>query len=264
MTVTDSGMTSGSDSDSGGAAGGGRADRLRRINQINEAARTGIGVRLGALRDDASFLPNRRDLAKLSRARDGVSMMQQAPRTSSEGIGPLQHMIRMVPAARRHRPPRLGVGDVAPEFEMLGSQGRTVSSASLAGRPYALRLTRAVGSGIICPACVPGLDDLVSTHGDFAAAGAELLVVFPVSHRLATHVVEALELPYPLYSDEDRALYTAYETRFSSGAPLPAWIVVDADGVIRFVWRATQGGLLDAYPEAAEILAELRRLQDAR
>lgn len=261
MTVTGSDIGSGS---GGATSGDARADRSRRISEIAEAARTGVGARLAALRDDASFLPNRRDFAKLARARDGVSMMHQAPRTSSEGIGPLQHMIRMVPTARRHLPPRLGIGDTAPDFELRGSQGRAVSSASLAGRPYALRLTRAVGSGIICPACVPGLDDLVRTHGEFAAAGAELLVVFPVSHQLAVHVVETLELPYPLYSDEDRVLYSAYETRFSSGAPLPAWVVVDAAGVIRFVWRATEGGLLDPYPEAAEILTELRQLQDAR
>jgi peroxiredoxin len=111
---------------------------------------------------------------------------------------------------------------------------------------------------------VPGLDDLTRTHAQFQAAGAELLVVFPVSPELSQEVVKQLELPYPIYADEHRQLFAAYETRFSSGAPLPAWVVVDADGVIRYIWRATEGGLLDHYPESAEILSELRALEPTR
>jgi peroxiredoxin len=254
MTVTDSQGTGASDPKS----------KPRRVDPVTKAAQTGIGAKLNALRDGTSFLPSGKELRKLARARDGVAMMNQAPRVSSDGIGPLEHMIRMVPTTRRHSPPRLNAGDRAPGFDLAGSHGLAVSSASLAGKPYALRLTRAIGTGIICPACVPGLDELTRTHGDFTAAGCELVVVFPVSAAHATEVVDALELPYPVYSDESRLLFTAYETRFSAGAPLPAWVVVDGDGVIRFVWRATEGGLYDKYPESAEILAELRKLREGR
>lgn len=88
-------------------------------------------------------------------------------------------------------------------------------------------------------------------------------MVFPISHELTKVVVDTLDLPYAIYSDEDRELFTAYETRFSAGAPLPAWIVGDTDGVIRFLWRATEGGLFDHYPEGPEILAVLREIQGA-
>jgi len=73
-------------------------------------------------------------------------------------------------------------------------------------------------------------------------------------------VVASLELPYPLYSDEDYDLFTAFETRFSAGPPLPAWVIIDATGVIRYIWRATEGGLFDHYPEGPEIVAEIEGL----
>jgi peroxiredoxin len=87
-----------------------------------------------------------------------------------------------------------------------------------------------------------------------------LLVVFPISAELTSIVVDSLELPYPLYADEDYTLFRQYETRFSAGPPLPAWIVVDVNGVIRYLWRATEGGLFDHYPEGDEIVEEIRRL----
>ena len=88
-------------------------------------------------------------------------------------------------------------------------------------------------------------------------------MVFPVTLRQATDVVEALDLPYPIYADEDRALFSAYETRFAAGAPIPAWIVGDADGTIRFLWRGTEGPAWTDYPEGAEILEVLRGLPPA-
>jgi len=88
-------------------------------------------------------------------------------------------------------------------------------------------------------------------------------VVFPVTLAQAKDVVEALDLPYPIYADEARALFSAYETRFAAGAPIPAWIVGDAEGTIRFLWRGIEGPAWTNYPEGAEILEVLRGLQSA-
>lgn len=232
----------------------------KRPNPIAVAEATGIGQKLAAIRtQQAGFGPSRKDLTRLSRGGDGVSMMNQAPRTSSDTVAGLEHMIRMVPTTRRHTPFRLNAGDPAAAFSLQGSDGATVSLNALVGRkPFALRLTRAQGSGIICPACVPGLDELTRTYKDFEAMGAELMVVFPISHELTKDVVANLDLPYPIYSDEDWTLFKAYDTGFSAGPPLPAWVIGDVDGVIRFVWRAAGGGLFAHYPESAEILAELK------
>lgn len=236
----------------------------KRPNPIAVADATGIGQKLAATRfRRGGWGPSRKDLAKLSRSGDGVTMMNQAPRTSSDMVAGLEHMIRMVPTTRRHKPFRLNVGDPAAPFSIQSSNGETVSLSSLVGhKPFAIRLTRAQGSGIICPACVPGLDELTKTYGDFEAMGAQLLVVFPISHELTKDVVVNLELPYPIFSDEDWTLFKAYDTGFSAGPPLPAWVIGDANGIVRFVWRAADGGLFDHYPESTEILAELKAITD--
>lgn len=84
--------------------------------------------------------------------------------------------------------------------------------------------------------------------------------MFPCAPELTDVIVETLDLPYRVYADPDRHLYTAYQTRFSAGAPLPAWIIIDPDGIIRFLWRATGGGLYDHYPEGQEILDQIRQI----
>jgi peroxiredoxin len=235
----------------------------RPIDPVTKAAQTGIGRKLAAARGGVSGLPmSRKELKKLVRMQDGVSMMTQAPRTSSDTIGTLEHMLRMVPTTRRQPPARLGVGDRVPDFSLVGSNGETASLASLRGtQPFALRLTRAMGTTTICPACVPGLDDLTRTSGDFDALGAKLIVVFPVTHEQTKVLVDTLELPYPIYSDEEMTLYKEFETGYSGGIPLPAWVVADREGVIRFLWRATEGGLYDHYAESSEVLDVLRVIQ---
>jgi peroxiredoxin len=232
------------------------------VDPVTKAAQTGIGQKLTAARGGQSGLPmSRKELKKLVRMKDGVAMMTQAPRTSSDTIGTLDHMLRMVPTTRRQHPPRLGVGDAAPDFALLGSDGEMVSRASLRGEPFAIRLTRAMGTTTICPACVPGLDELTHTSGDFADLGAKLIVVFPVTHEQTKILVDTLELPFPLYADESMTLFKEYETGYSGGIPLPAWIVADRDGIIQFLWRATEGGLYDHYAESSEILDVLRVIQ---
>ena len=236
--------------------------RVVALNAIAKANQSGIGQKLAAARGGERGIGlSAKEMKKLTRMKDGVAMMTQAPRTSSDTIGTLDHMLRMAPTTRRHDPPRLGVGDMVPAFSLLGSNAETVTPETLRGAPFAIRLTRASGTTTICPACVPGLDELTRTSGEFDALGAKLIVVFPVTHAQTEILVDTLELPYALYSDENMDMFKEYETGYSGGIPLPAWIVADGDGVIQFLWRATDVGLLDHYAESSEILDVLRVMQ---
>jgi Redoxin len=75
----------------------------------------------------------------------------------------------------------LQVGDAAPAFSLEDSHDHRVSSAALRGRPIALRLTRTMGSGVICPACIPGLDDLGCTAPEMEQLGVEVVVVVTIN-----------------------------------------------------------------------------------
>ncbi|HEX5588453.1 MAG TPA: hypothetical protein VFZ17_14160 [Acidimicrobiia bacterium] len=128
-------------------------EKVRRPDPVGTAGATAIGEKLSALRagnGPGGLGLSRKEMRKLVKQADGVSMMNQAPRLSADSVGPLEHMLRMVPTTRRHKEPRIKVGDPVVDFSLLGSHGETVSLDSLRGsRPFAIRLTRAVGSGVI-------------------------------------------------------------------------------------------------------------------
>ena len=111
---------------------------------------------------------------------------------------------------------------------------------------------------------MPGLDDLIHKQAEFDALGVKLLVVVTSPAPLAKQMVEVIGLPYPLWSDPDYRLFAEFQTGYVAGPPMPAWVVGDADGTIRYVWRvgSTTGGLA-SYEEADDILAEIRKMLDA-
>jgi hypothetical protein len=80
-----------------------------------------------------------------------------------------------------------------------------------------------------------------------------------INERQANDVVDNLGRQYPIYTDEDWSLFHAFETGYFAGPPLPAWVVVDAKGVVRYVWRARDGNSTE-YVEADDIVARLREL----
>jgi hypothetical protein len=131
----------------------GQAEKARRPDPFGNAGSTAIGEKLSALRADSGgggFGLSRKEMRKLVKQADGISMMNQAPRLSADSVGPLEHMLRLVPTTRRHKEPGIVVGDPVVDFSLLGSHGETVSLESLRGsKPFAIRLTRAVGSGVI-------------------------------------------------------------------------------------------------------------------
>jgi hypothetical protein len=129
------------------------AEKTRRADPVGAAGSTAIGEKLSVLRagnGPGGLGLSRKEMRKLVKSADGISMMNQAPRLSADSVGPLEHMLRLVPTTRRHKVPQVKVGDPVVDFSLLGSHGETVSLESLRGsKPFAIRLTRAVGSGVI-------------------------------------------------------------------------------------------------------------------
>jgi hypothetical protein len=69
--------------------------------------------------------------------------------TTAAVAGQLQQLVHAVPSARHQVDWQLNPGDAMPEFGLRRSDGEVVTLADLRGKPFAIRLTRAVGSGII-------------------------------------------------------------------------------------------------------------------
>lgn len=89
--------------------------------------------------------------------------------------------------------------------------------------------------------------------------GVELMVILPLPLDSCQAVVEALELPYPLYANPDWSVFEAYGAGHVLYAPKQSWVGVDASGVVRWVWRLGDAGGLRDVPLALEALAAFEK-----
>ena len=125
-------------------------EQTRSAGTAPAASEADMATKLAALRGPGgSYGPSRGEMSKLSRLADGLMMVHQAPRVASDSVMPLSHMVRQLPSTRRHNEFSIHVGDPAVDFSLPGSNGETLTLDGVRGRPFAMRLTRAVGSGVI-------------------------------------------------------------------------------------------------------------------
>lgn len=75
-------------------------------------------------------------------------------------------------------------------------------------------------------------------YGEFERRGAHLLVVSSTDLEMTSFVAEVLRAPYPVLSDADWSVFNRYGTGSVMGVPLPASLVLDAAGVVRWSWAA--------------------------
>jgi peroxiredoxin len=173
-------------------------------------------------------------------ARIGGDIGIQGPVRSFTHAFPLENMLHVTPIAGRPAPEPVAVGDPAPDFTLLGTDGVTRTLADFRGRPLVLRLSRAVSELLVCPLCTPGLQELNAIYGDFEASGIQLAVVFSTEPEVTARIPGTQQLTYPLHSDPTWDLYRAYGTGHVLLAPRQAWAVIDGEGVVRWIWRLTE------------------------
>ncbi len=155
-------------------------------------------------------------------------------------------------ALRAQVPTGLSVGDVAPAIESTDQSGRPVSLAALLKQgPVIVTFYR----GFWCPFCNKYLKQL---QDSVAAAGGRIIAISPESPEFARKTAEKTGATYPIVSDADGRLITAYRVGFTLDAamldkykgygidlkanhggraelPVPATYLVGTDGRIRFV-----------------------------
>jgi thioredoxin-dependent peroxiredoxin len=147
------------------------------------------------------------------------------------------------PASPQASASTLDAGDPAPSFELPDHAGGTLSSESLSGQPYVLYFyPRDDTPGCTTQAC--GFRD---SFADFEGAGVRVIGVSPDSVASHQKFAGKYGLPFTLLSDSDRSLASAYGVwalkklygRESMGI-VRSTFLVDAEGVIRRVWRGVR------------------------
>jgi len=102
--------------------------------------------------------------------------------------------------------PRLQPGDRAPDFTLPDADGRPYALADLAGRKAVVYFYPAAGS----PGCTAQACDFESGLAEFEGAGFAVIGVSPDPPAKLARFREQQGLTFPLLSDPDRAVLTAY------------------------------------------------------
>lgn len=156
-------------------------------------------------------------------------------------------------------PPGLGIGDRAPDFTMPVTGGSTISAAQLSGQPYILYFyPKDDTSGCTAEAC--GFRDALPA---FDRLGATVIGVSKDSIASHEKFKAKYHLNFPLASDADAKLAAQFGVwveksmygRKYMGIDRSTFLI-DAEGVIRAVWRKVSvSGHVDSVRAA---LSELR------
>jgi thioredoxin-dependent peroxiredoxin len=102
--------------------------------------------------------------------------------------------------------PRLAPGDPAPDFELTTDTGETLRLADLAGKRVVLYAYPAA----MTPGCTTEACDFRDSLSSLKAAGLEVVGISPDSPTKLASFRDSEGLNFPLVSDPDKLVLTAY------------------------------------------------------
>ena len=131
-------------------------------------------------------------------------------------------------------------GDIAPDFDMPASGGRTVSLAAMQGKPFILYFYPKADT----PGCTKQACAFQESLPRLAATGLDVIGVSPDKMKPIEAFAGKYALKFPLASDETKAVAERYGVwveksmygRKYMGMERSTFLV-GPDGVVRKVWR---------------------------
>lgn len=147
----------------------------------------------------------------------------------------------------------LGVGDVAPDFELPGTGGRSWSLSEFRGRPVVLVFY----PGDDTPVCTRQLNSYNDDLGAFDQLDAQVLGISAQDVASHERFAERHGLRIPLLADESKTVAGAFGTLGPLGFPRRSVFIVDAEGIVRYVHRAMAGLSYRPVSELVSVLSEL-------
>ena len=145
-------------------------------------------------------------------------------------------------------PPRVGVGDPAPDFTLEGTDDREYSLSEYRGQPVVLVFY----PGDNTPVCTMQLNTYNTDLDEFSQLGAQLLAISPQSVESHERFAEMHGFDFPLLADEEKSAARAYGVVGPMGFYRRSVFVIDAAGVIRYAHRAAAGLTFKRTPELLE------------
>jgi peroxiredoxin len=140
---------------------------------------------------------------------------------------------------RTSRPGMLGPGDTAPSLEVIRPDGSVQSLEAFRGKPLLIFMVRVMSTQKYCPFCLPGLEQLDEMIGEFQQRGVEVMIVGASGKEECAEFREAIGLKLPIHADPQWNVFKAYDAGTFASFPLHAWALLDAGGIVKWVWRMT-------------------------
>ena len=131
----------------------------------------------------------------------------------------------------------LSTGDVAPDFTLPGTGGRSYSLSDYTGRPVVVVFYPGDDTAV----CTKQLSSYSNELSAFEGVGAQVLAISAQDVESHEKFAAKHGFGFPLLADTDKAVATKYGTVGPLGFPRRSVFVVDAKGVIRYAHRAIAG-----------------------
>lgn len=129
------------------------------------------------------------------------------------------------------------VGELAPDFTLPGTGGRSYSLSTYRGQPVVIVFY----PGDDSPVCTKQLNSYNNELSAFEGVGAQVLAIS--AQDIDSHESFATKhgFKFPLLADTDKTVAAAYGTVGPLGFPRRSVFVVDANGIVRYAHRAIAG-----------------------
>jgi peroxiredoxin len=148
----------------------------------------------------------------------------------------------------------VGVGDVAPEFTLPGTGGRTYTLSQFKGQTVVVVFY----PGDDTPVCTKQLNSYNNELSAFENVGAQVLAISAQDMESHEQFAAKHGFKFPLLADTDKSVANLYGTVGPLGFPRRSVFVVDAQGIIRYAHRAIAGLTFRSVDELVEAVQAAR------
>jgi peroxiredoxin Q/BCP len=150
---------------------------------------------------------------------------------------------------------KVGVGDQAPEFELVGAEGRVHRLSDYRGKWVIL----AFYPGDFTPVCTRQFCSYRDGDDRLDQLGVEMLGISPQSVESHERFTAKHDLTVPLLADQRREAIHAYGVAVPGGLVRRSIFIVDPDGVVRYRHMALLGLHYKDVSELSRALEAVRR-----
>lgn len=131
----------------------------------------------------------------------------------------------------------VSVGDVAPDFTLPGTGGKSYALSSFKGQPVVLVFY----PGDDTPVCTKQLNSYNNELSAFDSVGAQVLAISAQDMESHEQFAAKHGFNFPLLADTEKTVASLYGTVGPLGFPRRSVFVIDANGVVRYAHRAIAG-----------------------